>query len=142
MYLWVKALHIVAVIAWMAAMLYLPRLFVYHAAAARGSETDASLMVMERRLLRAIMNPAMIATVAFGAWLLYLTWPEAIRQGWMHVKLVGIAALLVLHHLFAVWRKRFERGENRRPPRFYKIVNETVTVAMIVVVIMAVVKPF
>ncbi len=141
-YLWIKAFHIISVIAWMAAMLYLPRLFVYHATAPRGSETDAALKLMERRLLRAILNPAMIAAFVFGGWLLYLTWPAAISQGWMHVKLLGIAALAVLHHLFAAWRKRFERGENRRSPRFYKIVNESVTVAMIVIVIMAVVKPF
>lgn len=141
-YLWIKAFHIISVIAWMAAMLYLPRLFVYHAAAARGSEIDIALRTMERRLLRAIMNPAMIATIVFGGWLLYLGWPGAISQGWMHVKLVGVAVLLVLHHLFASWRKRLERGENRRSPRFYRIVNESVTLAMIVIVVMAIVKPF
>jgi putative membrane protein len=139
---WIKALHLVSVMAWMAAMLYLPRLFAYHAEVARGSEIDAKFKLMERRLLRAIMNPAMIAAYLFGGVLLYFLWSAYKSQGWLHAKLALVVALTVLHHLFALWRKRFERGENTRPARFYKLVNELVTVCMIGVVILVIVKPF
>jgi putative membrane protein len=141
-YLWLKALHVISVIAWMAGLLYLPRLFVYHCDAPPGSAQSETFKVMERRLLRAIMNPAMIAAYLFGGVLLYFLWSAYKSQGWLHAKLALVVALTVLHHLFALWRKRFERGENTRPARFYKLVNELVTVCMIGVVILVIVKPF
>jgi putative membrane protein len=140
-YLWIKALHIIAVISWMAGMLYLPRLFVYHAGAAPGSNLSATLKVMERRLLRFIINPAMILTFIFGGLMLWAN-PELFKQGWMHVKLTGIVLLSGTHGLYAKWRKDFDRDQNKRPAKFYKVWNEVPTVLMIIIVLMAVAKPF
>ena len=142
LYPWIKALHLIAVIAWMAGLLYLPRLFVYHARAAAGSELSATLKAMERRLLRAIMNPAMIATFVLGAWLLWELSPGVWAEGWLWVKLGGVTVLTTLHHLNAAWMKEFARDLNRRPARFYRFANEAPTLAMIVIVLMVVVKPF
>lgn len=138
--IWVKALHVISVIAWLAGLLYLPRLFVYHAQAEPGSTQSETFKVMERRLLRGIMNPALIATWGFGLALFihYQYW----TAGWMHVKWLGIVVLTVMHHLCALWRKDFEHDRNRRSPRFYKIANEIPTLAMILIVIMVMVKPF
>ena len=141
-YLWIKALHIIAVIAWMAGLLYLPRLFVYHADAACASDRAEAFKVMERRLLRAIMNPAMAAAYLFGILLLISSPNFDWGSGWLWTKLGLIGALTLLHHLFALWRKDFERDENRRSARFYRIANELPTLAMIGIVIMAVAKPF
>ncbi len=142
LYPWVKALHVISVIAWMAGMLYLPRLFVYHCAAAPGSELSETLKIMERRLLRAIINPAMVASFVFGG--LLLATPGVIdwTAGWIYVKLLGVAALTVLHHYDARWRKDFEADRNTRPARTYRIANELPTLAMIVIVIMVIVRPF
>lgn len=140
-YLWFKALHIIAVIAWMAGMLYLPRLYVYHADAQKGSDKSQTFKVMERRLLKAIVNPAMIASFAFGLLMLAAN-PGLMQDGWMHAKLGLLAGMVVLHVLFARWRKVFERDENTRPAVFYRWWNEAPTVLMIVIVILAVVKPF
>ena len=139
-YPWLKTLHVVAVISWMAGLLYLPRLFAYHADAK--GETAETFKVMERRLLRLIMNPAMIATYVFG--LLLLAVPGAVdwSAGWIYVKLAAIAALTVTHHLLAAWRKTFAADANARPSRFYKLMNEVPTVLMIVIVAMVIVKPF
>lgn len=142
LYPWIKALHIISVIAWMAGLLYLPRLFAYHAAAAPGSEQSETFKVMERRLLRAIMDPAMGAVYIFGILLLISSPLVDWSAGWLWVKLSMVAVLTVLHHFFGLWRKSFERDENTRPPRFYKIMNEVPAVAMIVLVLMAVAKPF
>jgi protoporphyrinogen IX oxidase len=141
-YPWIKALHIISVIAWMAGLLYLPRLFVYHASEPIGSPAASLFKVMERRLLRAIMTPAMAATLVFGG-LLLLT-PGAVdwSSGWIHVKLLSVAGLLWLHHAMARWQRAFAEDRNSRPARFYRIVNEAPTVLMIVIVIMVVVKPF
>jgi protoporphyrinogen IX oxidase len=141
-FVWFKALHIIAVIAWMAGLLYLPRLFVYHADVAPESETAATFKVMERRLLRRIVNPAGIAVWVFGILLILASPPELIREGWLHAKLALVVALTVLHHLFARWRKDFERGANRHSVRFYRIVNEVPALIVILVVILVVVKPF
>lgn len=141
-YLWVKALHIVAAIAWMAAMLYLPRLFVYHADAKPGSELSETLKVMERRLLRAIMTPAMIATLALGLVLFHNLGSGAWTSGWWWGKLASLVGLLALHGLMARFRREFAEDRNRRPAKFYRIVNEIPTVLMIAVVIFVVVKPF
>ena len=140
-YLWLKALHIIAVIAWMAGLLYLPRLFVYHCAAEPGSKRSEMLKVMERRLLRAIMTPAMIATFVFGAAMLIEPRFEA-TEGWFHVKLALVLALAALHGLMARWRKDFAADRNTRSQRFYRIANEAPTVLMIAIVILVVVKPF
>ncbi len=139
-YPWLKTLHIVAVISWMAGLLYLPRLFAYHAEAK--GETAETFKVMELRLLRFIMNPAMIATYAFGLPLLAVPGVVDWGAGWIYVKLVAIAALTVVHHLFAAWRKTFAANANVRPARFYKLMNEVPTVLMIVIVAMVVARPF
>lgn len=141
-YLWLKALHLICVMAWMAGLFYLPRLFVYHSVEQPGSAVSETLKVMERRLLRAIMNPAMVGTVLFGGWMLYdLGW-EAIRtQGWLHIKLTCAGGMLVMHWLMARWREDFAADRNTRPQKFYRIANEVPTVLMIVIVIMAIVKP-
>jgi len=138
-YLWLKALHIIAVIAWMAGLLYLPRLFVYHAEAEPGSALSETLKIMERRLLRAIMNPAMLVALIAGGFL--LTYQD-FSSGWLHVKLVCIAGLMVMHMLMGKWRKDFEADRNTRSHKFYRFANEAPTVLMIVIVVMAVVKPF
>jgi putative membrane protein len=140
-YLWIKSLHIIAVIAWMAGMLYLPRLYVYHADAAKGSDMSETFKVMERRLLRYITNPAMIAALIFGV-LMILANPDLMKSGWMHVKMTALIIMFAAHGLFSKWRKQFERDENTRPAKFYRIWNEVPTLLMIVIVIMAVAKPF
>ena len=138
-YAWIKALHVIAVIAWMAGLLYLPRLFVYHCAAAPGSELAETLKVMERRLLRAIMNPAQGAAFVFGGMLL---WLQDWSQGWLHAKLMLVAGLVVVHHLFALWRKDFAADRNSRPARFYRLWNEVPNLLMIGIVILVIVRPF
>ena len=139
-YQWIKALHLISVIAWMAGMLYLPRLFVYHAAAAPGSEMSETFKVMERRLLRAIMNPAMIATWVFGLWLLYLS--EAWSEYWMMLKFAFVLILTLLHHLFALWRKDFAADRNARSARFYRVANEAPTLLVVAIVVLVIVQPF
>lgn len=137
----VKALHILAIIAWMAGLLYLPRLYAYHADAAIGSELSETFKVMENRLLRFIMNPAMIAAWIFGI-LMIVANPSLFEFGWMHAKFLAVVLMSVLHMVFSKWRKTFARDENQRPAKFYKIWNEAPTVLMIVIVFMAVVEPF
>jgi putative membrane protein len=139
---WIKALHIIAVIAWMAGMLYLPRLFVYHAETAPGTATSETFKVMERRLLRAIVNPAMIAVFALGGLLVYIEWPGIIQAHWFHVKLLLVVILSGVHGLFARWRKQLERDERIHTTRFFRIFNEVPTLILIAIVILAVVKPF
>jgi putative membrane protein len=141
-YPWVKALHVIAVIAWMAGLLYLPRLFVYHAAEPMGSAAAETFKAMERRLLRGIMNPAMIAVFVFGGLLLLTPGVVDWTSGWIYVKLAAVAGLTVVHHRLARWRKDFAADANRRSARFYRIVNEVPTLLMIVIVIMVVAKPF
>jgi len=140
MYLWLKALHIIAVISWMAGMLYLPRLFVYHCAATPGSPQSETFKVMERRLLRLIINPAMIATWVLGLW---LAWDVGLwHVGWLHAKIALVIGLSAVHGFFARCVKDFAADRNTRSPRFYRIINEVPTVLMIVIVILVVVKPF
>ena len=140
MVLWVKALHIISVIAWMAGMLYLPRLFVYHAEAARGSEASETFKVMERRLLKAIVNPSMILVFLTGFTLVYLTgdW----RDGWWQAKFILVLGLAGLHGYFARCIRSFAEDRNERPARFYRFLNEAPTILMIFIVVLAVVKPF
>ena len=142
MYEWLKAFHIIAVIAWMAGKLYLPRLFVYHCDAAPGTPASEMLKTMERRLLRGIVNPAMIATVLFGVALLATPGIVDWSQHWIHVKLALVLLLIVVHGFLARWRKEFEADRNRRSARFYRFVNEVPTILMIAIVILVVVKPF
>ena len=140
MYLWLKAFHIIAVIAWMAGMLYLPRLFVYHCQAAPGSKESETFKLMEWRLLKLIINPAMIATWVFGLW---LAWEGGwFRSGWLHGKLALVIALSVLHGFFVRWVKNFATDNNTHSQKFYRLVNEIPTVLLIVIVILVVVKPF
>jgi len=141
-YLWIKALHVISVIAWMAGLLYLPRLYVYHAAAKPGSELSETLKVMERRLLRAIMNPAMLASFVFGGLLLADRGQALWQDGWMLAKLALMAGLLGMHMAMARWRKDFALDRNVRPQVFYRVANEVPTVLMIGAVILVIVKPF
>jgi protoporphyrinogen IX oxidase len=137
---WIKALHVIAVIAWMAGMLYLPRLFVYHCEAPAGSPQSEMLKVMERRLLRIIVNPAMIATWVFGLTLAWLT--GAYADLWFQLKFVLVIAMSGLHGMFAATVKRFGRDANTRPQRFYRIINEVPMLLVIGIVILVIVKPF
>jgi putative membrane protein len=139
-YLWVKALHIIAVIAWMAGMLYLPRLYVYHCEAEPGSRQSETFKVMERRLLRAIVNPAMIAAWVFG--LMLAANNDLWAAGWMHAKFALLIVMQLVHAGFARWRRYFARDENRHSQRFYRIMNEVPTVLMIGIVVLVVVRPF
>jgi putative membrane protein len=138
--LWLKAFHIIAAIAWMAGMLYLPRLFVYHCEAEVGSKQSETFKLMERRLLRAIINPAMIATWVLGLWLAFDQ--GYFRSGWLHGKLVLVLALSALHGLFSRWVRDFAADRNTHSQRFYRIINEVPAVLMIGIVILVIVKPF
>jgi putative membrane protein len=143
LYLWIKAAHIISVIAWMAGMLYLPRLFVYHCTAPAGSPQSETFKVMERRLLKAIINPAMIAAWVFGLSMIYLMGWEGFRQAhWLHGKLVLVIGLSVLHGMFVRQWRAFAQDRNRHSAKYFRIINEVVTVFMIVIVILATVKPF
>ena len=140
MILWVKALHVIVVVAWMAGMLYLPRLFVYHADAPKGSVLSETFKVMERRLLKAIITPSMILVFLTGFTLVYLT--EDWRDGWWQAKFVLVLGLAGLHGYFAHCVRTFAEDANVRPARFYRILNEAPTALMILIVVLAVVKPF
>jgi putative membrane protein len=140
MYEWLKAFHVIAVIAWMAGMLYLPRLFVYHCEADPGSRQSETFKVMERRLLKAIINPAMIATWVLGLW---LAWSGGwLGAPWFHVKLALVLAMSAVHGLLARYVKDFAADRNRRTQKFYRIINEVPTVLMILIVIVVTVKRF
>ena len=141
-YAWIKAAHIISVMAWMAGMLYLPRLFVYHADAQPGSVQSETFKVMERRLLRAIINPAMIASLLFGFLLAGTPGLVQWSEGWIWVKLASVLGLVTLHGFLARWRREFAEDRNRHPARFYRKVNEIPTVLLIVIVVMVVVRPF
>jgi putative membrane protein len=143
MYEWVKAFHVVALIAWMAALLYLPRLFVYHAGVAVGSESSETFKVMERRLLKAIMTPAMIATWLLGLYMIWYNGLDWLRESaWFHAKLTLVVILSGLHGWFAGMVRGFAEDRNTRSAVFYRVINEAPTVIMIAVVILAIVKPF
>ena len=140
-YEWIRALHIISVMAWMAGLFYLPRLFVYHCGAEKLSDKSETFKIMERKLLKIIMNPLYILSWLFGAMLL-LANPVLLSEGWMHVKLACVIAMSVLHHLFARWVKTFAADKNIRGDKFYRWWNEAPTILMIVIVIMAVIQPF
>jgi len=140
MILWIKALHVMSVIAWMAGMLYLPRLFVYHVNAPKGSDASETFKVMERRLLKAIINPSMFLVFITGLTLAYLTgfW----QDGWLQAKFALVLGLAALHGFFARCVRAFAQDKNERSARFYRILNETPAILMILIVILVVVKPF
>jgi protoporphyrinogen IX oxidase len=140
MYEWIKAFHIIAVIAWMAGMLYLPRLFVYHSVAEPGSGQSETFKVMERRLLKAIINPAMIATWVLGLW---LAWDgNWYMSHWLAAKVALVLAMSAVHGFFVRWVNDFAHDRNRHPQKFYRIVNEVPTILMIFIVFLVVLKPF
>ncbi len=139
-YDWIKALHVIAVIAWMAGMLYLPRLFVYHAEAEIGSDKSETFKVMERRLLRAIINPAMLVVWILGLW---LAWEGfGFSGGWLHAKIAAVFVLSGIHGYLSGAVRKFAEDRNTKPSRHWRIVNEIPTVLMIVIVVLVVVKPF
>lgn len=139
-YLWAKAIHVVAVISWMAGMLYLPRLFVYHADAEKGSVQSETFKVMERRLLRGIINPAMTLSWVFGLWLAWRGF--GFQGGWLHAKLAAVLVLSGMHGYLSVAVRAFAEDRNEKPARHWRFVNEAPTVLMIIIVILVVVKPF
>jgi protoporphyrinogen IX oxidase len=140
MYVWLKAFHVMAIIAWMAGMLYLPRLFVYHCEAEPGSKQSETFKVMERRLLNAIITPAMVASWVLGLW---LAWTSGFYSaGWLQAKVVLVIVLSAVHGFFVRCVREFAADQNRRSQKFYRIINEVPTILMIGIVILAVVKPF
>lgn len=141
-YLWIKAFHVIAVIAWMAGMFYLPRLFVYHCETTPGSAESERFKVMERKLLRIIINPAMAASWVFGLTLSLLPVTDAWHQPWFHAKFALVLGMSGVHGLYARWVKQFARDANTRPAKFYRVWNEVPTLLMMAIVILAVVKPF
>lgn len=139
-YPWIKAAHVIAVIAWMAAMLYLPRLFVYHAEAEKGSATSETFKVMERRLMRGIMNPAMVATWFLGIWLAWTVF--GFQPGWLHAKIALVIAMSGLHGYYAGAVRRFAEDRNARSARHWRVMNELPAALLVVIVILVIVKPF
>lgn len=138
-FLTVKSLHIIAVISWISGLLYLPRIFVYHSKVEVGSEMDKTFQIMERRLLRFIMNPAMILVIILGLTLAYIMGFDYV---WLHIKLTLVAGLVIFHHLLSKWRKNFEKGENKHSEKFYRIINEVPTILVIGIVFLVIFKPF
>lgn len=136
-----KALHLISVISWMAGLFYLPRLFAYHADAKSGSEMSETFKTMERRLMKIIMNPAMVLSWLFGGLMLYAN-TSVFEGGWMHAKLTLVVLMTGYHHVLLKWMKKFAIDENTKSAKFYKIANEIPTVLMIAIVILAVTKPF
>jgi len=141
-YHWIKAAHVIAVIAWMAGMLYLPRLYVYHCEVAPGSPESERFKLMERRLLRGIINPAMIAVWVLGLTLAFTPASGGWHQGWLQAKFVLVVGMSTVHGFFSRWRKDFANDANRRSQRFYRLWNEVPALLLIAIVILAVVKPF
>lgn len=139
-YLWIKAIHVIAVISWMAGMLYLPRLFVYHTNAERGSVQSETFKVMEQRLLRAIVNPAMMATWVLGLWLAWKGF--GFSGGWLHAKIALVVVMSGLHGYLSGAVRKFAEDRNDRPARHWRLINEVPTVLMIGIVILVIVKPF
>lgn len=140
-YLWIKALHIIAFVSWMAGLLYLPRLFVYHAENTKIVEVSNVLKTMEYKLLRYITTPAMIFTWGIGILLLFRPGFD-LTQGWIHVKIVAVLLMSAFHGMCAKWMKDFKNDSNKKTGKFYRIVNEIPTVLLITIVLLAIVKPF
>lgn len=140
-YLWIKSVHLIAVIAWMAGMMYLPRLFINHHQAEKGGEAERFFIAMERRLLKAIINPSMIAVWLLGI-LMVIANPSTLSQPWFHLKLLMALGISAVHGFYAGARKKFEAGERPRTEEFWRIINEIPFVMLIIIVIMVIVKPF
>lgn len=140
-YEWLRALHLIAVMSWMAGLLYLPRLFVYHAETKAGTKQSETFKVMERRLHRYIMEPASIVTWVFGGLMLYAN-PGLLSEGWMHLKLLLVVLMTGFHHVCGAWVKKFTADQNEKSAKFYRVANEVPTVLMVIIVILAVVEPF
>lgn len=140
-YLWIKALHVIAVIAWMAGMMYLPRLFVYHHQSRKGGEAEGYLIAMERRLLKGIINPSIIAVWTLAGLMLYAN-PSLFSEGWFHVKLAAALGISAIHGVYAGARKKFARGERPNTEKFWRIINEAPFVLMVVAAVMVIVRPF
>jgi protoporphyrinogen IX oxidase len=140
MILWIKALHIISVISWMAALFYLPRLFVYHVEAGASSPMSATFKIMERRLLKVIMTPAMIATWVFGLWLVYEQ-TELLKSGWFHAKLFLVILMSGFHGAMSKWTREFAQDKNTKSSKFFRIANEIPTVLMIAIVLLVVIQP-
>ncbi len=140
-YLWLKAVHLLAVIAWMAGMMYLPRLFIYHHQAEKGGEAEKHFVTMERRLMKGIMNPSIAAVWILGIVMLAAN-PSILSAGWFHVKLLFVFAISGVHGFYSSARRKFEAGERPRSEKFWRIINEAPFLGLIVVVIMVIVKPF
>ncbi len=140
-YLIVKTCHVISVISWLAGLLYLPRLFVYHCNTAIGSELSETLKIMERRLLWAIMNPAMIATWIFGIWLVVLV-PSYLSEPWFHIKITAVFVMTLLHHVMGRWRLAFAEDRNIHTSKYFRIANELPTLGMLIIVSMVILKPF
>ncbi len=138
---WLRALHIISVMAWMAGMLYLPRLFVYHAEAEIGSDKSETFKIMERRLLKIIINPAMITAWVFGLLMLYSNWAVYKGAPWMHTKLLLVLLMSGVHGVLAKNVKVFARDENKKTSRYFRILNEVPTILMIAIIILAVIEP-
>ena len=141
-YLWIKGLHVISVIAWMAGLLYLPRLYVYHVDAEPGSDKSETFKIMERRLMRGILNPSMMASVMFGLFMVYDSSPAIWQAGWFHAKLTAVVLMLVMHVFCGKWRRAFAEDRNTHSGRFYRIMNEVPAVLMVVIVLMVIVQPF
>jgi putative membrane protein len=142
LYPWLKAFHIVSMVAWMAGLFYLPRLFVYHCAVPRGSLESERFKVMERRLLKQITTPAMLATFGFGILLMLTPGVVDWSAGWWHVKLLAVLLMAGFHGAASGWRRRFLEDRNTKPERFYRIANEVPTLLLLVIVVMVIVRPF
>ncbi len=140
-YLWIKALHIIAVIAWMAGIMYLPRLFIYHHQAEKGGEAERHFVAMERRLLKGIMNPAIVIVWILGVLMLSAD-RSILSTGWFGVKLALVLAMSVVHGFYAAARRKFEAGERPHSQKFWRIMNEAPFLMLIVIVFLAILKPF
>jgi len=141
-YPWFKAIHIIAVMSWMAGLLYLPRLFVYHVEVQLNSTEDRRFQIMERRLLRAIMNPAMVVSYIFGILLILTPGIVDWSSAWIWLKILAILVLTGCHHAMGKWRKDLAEGTNQKSQLYFRVANEVPTISMIIIVIMVVVKPF
>ncbi|WP_375204712.1 protoporphyrinogen oxidase HemJ [Hyphococcus sp.] len=140
-YLWIKSFHLIMVIAWMAGMMYLPRLFVYQHQSEKGGEAERYFIQMQRRLLKGIINPSMILVWVLGI-LMLIANPAILSQGWFHVKLALVVGISAVHGFYASSRRKFEKGERPRTEKFWRIMNEVPFLALIAIVILVIVKPF